>query len=519
MALTVKYDAILDDVREKDVLSVAGSGVGFLVQTATDTYQTQTITGTTGNIVVTNGDGTGVNPTIINIGSNVAVHSENLSVFAATTSAQLLGVISDETGTGALVFANTPTLVTPVLGVASATTVNRITITTPATGATLTITDGKTLSVTNDATLSGTNTGDQTITLTGNVTGSGTGSFAATIANGAVTLAKMANMATASILGRNTAGTGAPEVLSASTTKTLLSLNNVENTALSTWAGSTNITTLGTITAGTWTGTAVAVANGGTGSTTASGARTALGLAIGTDVQAYDAELAAIAGLTSAADKLPYFTGSGTAALADFSSFGRSLVDDAAASNARTTLGLGTIATQNSNNVTITGGSITGITDLVVADGGTGASTLTGILKGNGTSAFTAVTAPSGAIVGDTDTQTLTNKAVTPRSNTITSSATPTINTDTTDIFTITALAATITSMTTNLSGTIANGQKIIIRFLDNGTARPITWGTSYASRGDTLPTTTVISKYLYVGLIGNTTTSKWDCVAVAQEA
>lgn len=135
----------------------------------------------------------------------------------------------------------------------------------------------------------------------------------------------------------------------------------------STYVGQSSITTLGIIVSGTWNGTTIAIANGGTGSTNASDARTALGLAIGTNVQAYDAELAAIAGLSSAADKLPYFTGSGTAALATFTSFGRSLVDDDDASTARTTLGLGTIATQNSNNVSITGGSIDGIT----LDGGT----------------------------------------------------------------------------------------------------------------------------------------------------
>ena len=64
------------------------------------------------------------------------------------------------------------------------------------------------------------------------------------------------------------------------------------------YAGQTSITTLGTITTGTWNGSTIAVANGGTGATSAADARTNLGLAIGSDVQAYDAQLADIAGLT-----------------------------------------------------------------------------------------------------------------------------------------------------------------------------------------------------------------------------
>ena len=136
----------------------------------------------------------------------------------------------------------------------------------------------------------------------------------------------------------------------------------LSGSALGSGVTSSSLTSVGTLSSGTWQSTAVGVSYGGTGANSASGARTNLGLVIGTDVQAYDATLAGLASVTVAADKLIYATGADAFAATDLSSFARGLLDDSDASAARTTLGLGTIATQAANNVSITGGSIDGVT-------------------------------------------------------------------------------------------------------------------------------------------------------------
>jgi hypothetical protein len=103
-----------------------------------------------------------------------------------------------------------------------------------------------------------------------------------------------------------------------------------------------------------------------------------------------------------------------------------------------------------------------------------------------------------------------------PNVQSITSAATVTPTT-LNDVVVVTAQAVGLTLA--NPTGTIIDGKSLIIRIKDNGTARAITYDTQYRAIGVTLPSTTIISKTLYLGFIYNSTDTKWDCIGVAQQA
>jgi hypothetical protein len=176
----------------------AGSGVLTISAAKTLTASnTLTLTGTDGSTVAFGAGGT------------VAYATAALSQFAATTSTELAGVISNETGSGSLVFATSPTLVTPVLGAATATSINKLTLTAPASSATLTIADGKTLTASNTLTFTGTD---------GSSVAFGTGG---TVAYTGGTLAQFASTTSAQLAGviSNETGSG---VLVLATSPTLV---------------------------------------------------------------------------------------------------------------------------------------------------------------------------------------------------------------------------------------------------------------------------------------------------------
>lgn len=241
----------------------------------------------------------------------------------------------------------------------------------------------------------------------------------AALADDAVTYDKLQNTTSSNVLlGRSTAGAGNVEEISctaagrallddadAATQRTTLGLGTLatQNSASVTITGGTisgltsissTTSSLGsaTITGGTISGiTDLAVADGGTGASDATTARANLGLAIGSNVQAYDAALQSIAELTTNADVTLYATGSNTYATTGLTAFGRSLIDDTDAASARTTLGLGTLATQNGTFSGTHSGTTSG------TNTGDQTITLTGDVTGSGTGTF-AATIANGAV-------------------------------------------------------------------------------------------------------------------------
>ena len=172
--------------------------------------------------------------------------------------------------------------------------------------------------------LTGTNSGDQTITLTSDVTGSGTGSFATTIANNAVTFAKMADIATDRLIGRDTAATGDPEAI--------------------TVGGGIEFTGTGGIQTSAFTGD-VTKSAGGTATTIANDAVTYAKMQ---NVSTNDRILGRVT------------AGAGDVEEITCTAAGRALLDDADASAQRTTLGLGTLATQSGTFSGTSSGTNTG---------------------------------------------------------------------------------------------------------------------------------------------------------------
>jgi hypothetical protein len=445
----------------------------------------------------------------------------------ANSTGSAWGTSYSTTGSGTvLALATSPSLTTPNIGVATATTVNRVTITAPFTSATLTLADGSIL-----ATAGGFST-TLTTTAPTNVTLPTSGTLVNTAVAGLSNLATVGTITSgtwnASIIGPAYGGTGIANnaastltisgnfgttlTVTGTTAVTLPTSGTLVNTAVSTLS---SLASIGTITSGTWNGSVIGPAYGGTGVANNAASTITISGAFGTTFT--------VSGTTS----LTLPTSGTVTALGNTTTGSGSIV--LATSPTLTTPTIGVATATSVNKVTLTAPA-TGST-LTIADGKTltanNSITLAGVdgktltvnnsLTLAGTDA-TVMTFPSSSdtVAGLDATQTFTNKRVTPRVLASTAnSATPTLNTDSYDMMVITGQSVAITSFTTNLTGTPTNGQKLWISITGTG-AIGITWGGSFESSTVLLPSTTISTNRLDVGFVWNVATSKWRCVATA---
>jgi len=319
---------------------------------------------------------------------------------------------------------------------------------------------------------SGTNTGDQTLSASGTTTTYGIDLSAS---GGTVNLIEGTNITidrTGNDLTINSAGGGVT---------TFAALTDV------------NLTSLATNDFLKWDGTDWI-------NRTPANVRTDLSLVVGTNVQAWDADLDTYAGITPSSNIQTYLGAADYAAMR--TQLGLVIGTNVQAYDADLTTWAGiTPTTLGTNLVSLTNPSAVGYLR-TNAD-----NTVTHRSYAN-----TKVDLSLDNVDNTSDatknsaTATLTNKRITIRTGTTTSSATPTINTDNVDKYSLTAQTVDITSFTTNLSGTPTEGQKLLICI--TGTAsRAITWGASFVASAIALPTTTSGTSMLCVSFI-------WDGAA-----
>lgn len=229
------------------------------------------------------------------------------------------------------------------------------------------------------------------------------------------------------------------------------------------------------------------VSSGGTGATTLTGLVKGSGTS-------------ALAAATAGTDYVEPGTTTTFTAVQNFTASGMTLKGS---STGTTTF---TSANASASNYTITfpastGTVLTTAATITVAQGGTGATTLTGLVKGNGTSAFTAVTAPTGAIVGTTDIQTLTNKTLTNPTVTNYVETVYTANTGTTltiDLTNGTVQILTLTGNCTFTFPTATAGKSFLLLLKQDATgSRTVTWPAAVKWPGGATPAITATASKL----------------------